>query len=107
MVYVEKESHSFYDMFHMEIDRLKQFCVIVETGSMTKAAKLMHITHSGLSKSMQILPSELNTVLLQPAGRGITLTDAGIKVYHRAKIFLQQQEQFLQFDNPSQESHDG
>lgn len=82
----------------MDTNRLRQFCTIAETGSMTKAAKLLHITHSGLSKSMRILQNELNMILLQPAGRGISLTDQGLLIYQRAKVFLLQEEEFLKID---------
>ena len=42
----------------MDTNRLRQFCAIAELGSMTKASKLLHITHSGLSKSMKLLQEE-------------------------------------------------
>ncbi|STX51503.1 LysR family transcriptional regulator [Legionella busanensis] len=73
----------------METIRLKQFCVIAETGSLSKAAELLHITHSGLSKSMKILQDELKISLLRPAGRGIALTEDGMRIYQHAKSFLE------------------
>lgn len=76
----------------MDTNRLRQFCVIAETGSLTKAAELLHITHSGLSKAMKLLQEELNCTLLRPAGRGLALTDDGIRIYQRAKEFLAQEE---------------
>lgn len=72
----------------METVRLKQFCVIVETGSISKAAELLHITHSGLSKSMRTLQDDLDMTLLIPAGRGLTLTEEGRRIYQNAKSFL-------------------
>lgn len=92
-------------MFHMETNRLRQFCVIAETGSLTKAAKLLHITHSGLSKAMKLLQDELKCTLLQPAGRGLTLTDEGIRIYRNAKEFLAQEELlFNKTRSPAQSS---
>lgn len=43
----------------MDTKRLRQFCAIAETGSLTKAAELLHITHSGFSKSMKLLQDDL------------------------------------------------
>lgn len=75
----------------METNRLKQFCAIVETGSLIKASELLHITHSALSKSMKILQEEIGITLLRPSGRGITPTDPGLQIYQRAKEFLEQE----------------
>ncbi len=66
----------------MDTNRLRQFCAIAETGSMTKASRLLHITHSGLSKSMKLLQEELGLELLRPCGRGIMLTEHGKLIYH-------------------------
>jgi len=82
----------------METNRLKQFCVIAETGSMTKASRLLHISHSGLSKSMKLLQEEAGCVLLQAAGRGLSLTETGVEIYHRAKQFILQEAHLFALD---------
>jgi DNA-binding transcriptional LysR family regulator len=82
----------------METNRLKQFCAIVETGSMTKASQLLHITHSALSKSMRFLQDEIGICLLRPSGRGITPTEEGLKFYQRAKEFLEQEHRLFKLD---------
>jgi DNA-binding transcriptional LysR family regulator len=82
----------------MDTNRLRQFCAIAETGSMTKASELLHITHSGLSKSMKILQAELRCLLFRPSGRGLELTEDGILIYQRAKEFLRQEEQLFKLD---------
>ena len=79
----------------MDTNRLRQFCVIAETGSMTKAAELLYITHSGLSKAMKLLQDELGYALLRPSGRGLALTEDGMRVYRNAKQFLEQEEQLF------------
>ena len=85
-------------MFHMDTNRLRQFCAIAELGSMTKASKLLHITHSGLSKSMKLLQEESGLVLLRPAGRGLALTEEGLQIYRRAKEFLENEEQLFKVE---------
>lgn len=82
----------------METDRLRQFCVIVETGSLTKAAGLLHITHSGLSKSMKLLQDEAKCLLFKPSGRGLALTEAGLEIYQRAKEFLDHEERLFKLE---------
>lgn len=74
---------------------MRQFCVIAETGSMTKAAELLYITHSGLSKSMKLLQEELGCALLRPSGRGLALTEDGMRIYKNAKLFLEQEDQLF------------
>jgi len=61
----------------METDRLKYFCVIVDTGSLTKAAEVLGVSHSGLSKAMSVLQGELGFKILVPKGRGLELTEKG------------------------------
>lgn len=91
-------------MFHMDTNRLKQFCAIAELGSMTKASKLLHITHSGLSKSMKLLQEELGLALLRPSGRGLALTREGLLIYQRAKEFLEHEERLFKIENNTQQS---
>lgn len=85
----------------MDTNRLRQFCVIAEVGSLTKAAELLHITHSGLSKAMKLLQEELGYPLLRPAGRGLSLTDEGLRTYQRAKVFLAKEEELFKTVHPS------
>jgi len=85
-------------MFHMDTNRLRQFCAIAELGSMTKASKLLHITHSGLSKAMKLLQEELGLVLLRPSGRGLALTEQGTLIYQRAKEFLEQEDRLFKIE---------
>src|SRR5882757_2115160 len=72
----------------METNRLRQFCVVVETGGLREAARLLHISHSGLSKSMKALEGELGASLFLPSGRGLVVTDVGRQVYTHAKRAL-------------------
>lgn len=82
----------------MDTNRLKQFCVIAECGSLTRAAELLHITHSGLSKSMRLFQEEIGIILLRPAGRGLALTDDGLMIYKRAKDFLENEQRLFKIE---------
>lgn len=73
----------------MDTDRLKYFCLIAETGSLTKASELLNISHSGLSKAMTQLQIELEQALFRPQGRGLELTEAGKALYNKSKEILE------------------
>lgn len=72
----------------METNRIKQFCTIVETGSLTKAADLLGITHGGLHKSLRVLENELGFRLTIGKGRGIEITESGREFYPSALEIL-------------------
>ena len=72
----------------METNRLNQFCTIVETGNLRKAANLLGISHSGLSKSMKALEAEMGFPLFHPSGRGIVISDGGMTLYRRSASFF-------------------
>ncbi len=83
----------------METNRLKQFCTIVETGSLTKAAELLGITHGGLHKSLRVLENDLGFTLTIGKGRGIEITEQGRKFYPSALEILRTVEKALQKDS--------
>lgn len=79
----------------METNRLRQFRVIVETGNLRKAADLLGVSHSGLSKSMKVLEIEVGFPLFHPSGRGIVISDEGMGLYERSKHFLEELDHLL------------
>lgn len=76
----------------METDRLRYFCAIAEAGSLSAAAEILNVSHSGLSKAMSVLQSELDMQLFRPLGRGLELTELGQEVYIKSKLVLEQLE---------------
>lgn len=79
----------------METNRLLQFRIVVETGSLRKAASLLNMSHSGLSKSMKALEAELGFQLFQPSGRGIVISDEGQAFYERSKRFIDELQRLM------------
>jgi DNA-binding transcriptional LysR family regulator len=73
----------------MDTDRLRYFCVIAETGSLTAAAQILNVSHSGLSKAMTVLQAEIKLQLFRPLGRGLELTDSGKLVYQKSKPIIE------------------
>lgn len=74
----------------METQRLRHLCVVVETGGLREASRLLGISHSGLSKSLKSLEQELGVALFAPSGRGVVVTDTGRRVYEAARRVLAQ-----------------
>jgi DNA-binding transcriptional LysR family regulator len=79
----------------METNRLKQFRTVVETGNLRKAASLLGISHSGLSKSMKALEQETGVSLFLANGRGIVISDEGRELFERSAPFLTELDRLL------------
>lgn len=65
-------------------DRLRVLHAVATYGSITAAARALHVTPSGLSQQLAKLEREAGHRLLEPAGRGIRLTSAGHVLAERA-----------------------
>lgn len=63
------------------IQQLKGFCATVELGSLSKAAKVLHTSHSAISLQIKALEQDLNVQLLKRNGPKIEITEAGKNVY--------------------------
>ncbi len=72
----------------METNRLHQFYTLYQTGNLRKAAELLGISHSGLSKSMTTLEREISVTLFIQSGRGIAFTDQGHELAQNIPHFL-------------------
>lgn len=72
----------------MDPTRLRQFLKIVELGSMTEAARAVHLTQPALSRNLQQLESEIGVALFDRRGRGLVLSAAGRALVTRAHALL-------------------
>lgn len=72
----------------MELHTLRSFVAIVDAGTMTAAAALLHISQPALSRQISDLETELHTPLFDRAGRGLSLTPAGTYLVSRARQIL-------------------
>ncbi|MBK9040042.1 MAG: LysR family transcriptional regulator [Bdellovibrionales bacterium] len=79
----------------MDTKKLRFFTVLCETGHMREAAKLLNISHAGLSKAIHTLEVELGTVLVTKDGRGVRVTPEGRKLLSRIKDCLTAEENLL------------
>jgi LysR family nitrogen assimilation transcriptional regulator len=72
----------------MELRQLRYFVAIVDSGSLSRAASLVHIVQPALSQQMTQLEDELQVQLLQRSVKGVTPTDAGLALYRHAQHIL-------------------
>lgn len=77
----------------MNLRRLKYFVKIVDIGSLTQAAEVLHIAQPALSQQVATLEGELDQQLLIRTKRGVTPTEAGKVLYTHARTILRQCEQ--------------
>jgi LysR family nitrogen assimilation transcriptional regulator len=77
----------------MNLRRLKYFVKIVDVGSLTQAADLLHIAQPALSQQLATLEGEVGQQLLLRAKKGVTPTEAGKVLYRHAQLILRQCDQ--------------
>lgn len=65
----------------MKLEHIQLFCEVVESGSISQAAKNGFISQQGLSMAMKQIESELGIGLFQRSNKGVTLTEDGEKFY--------------------------
>ncbi|MBL8820304.1 MAG: LysR family transcriptional regulator [Planctomyces sp.] len=68
----------------MDFDQLKYFVAVAERQSFTRAAEVLGISQSALSRSIQKLEEDLGQPVLERKSRSVSLTDAGILLQARA-----------------------
>lgn len=73
----------------MDIRQLLYFTTIAEEGSISTAAKKLHLSQPPLSYQMKLLEEELHLPLIERSARGIALTEAGRVLYKRAQGILE------------------
>ena len=67
---------------------LRAFEAAARTGSLTRAAELLHLTHGAISHQVKALEAEFGVRLMERAGRGIRLTDEGERFAARVRDVL-------------------
>src|SRR5215204_4976743 len=64
-------------MHLLDIDQLRTFVAISDTGSFTRAADVVHKTQSAVSMQMKRLEERVGRAVFERDGRGTRLTDEG------------------------------
>lgn len=72
----------------MDIDLLRAYIAVVDTGSLTRAARQVHRTQAALSMQMKRLEEQTGTALFYREGRGLELTNDGKQLVSYARRLL-------------------
>src|SRR6476469_3665220 len=72
----------------IDVDQLRTFIAIVETGSFTKAAEVVHKTQSAVSMQMKRLEERLGRPIFARDGRASKLTEDGERLLDYARRII-------------------
>lgn len=70
----------------MDLNDVRIFVNVVQTGSLLNAASRMGMPLATISRRIRALEKELNVQLLERSARGTRLTDAGARLYQHASL---------------------
>lgn len=76
----------------MDIRRLQYFVTIVDCGTITRAAEMLHLAQPALSQHVAALEMEFGQQLLVRSRKGIAPTSAGQSLYRYAQAILRLEE---------------
>ena len=84
------------------IANIEALIALAESGTMTRAATHLRITQSAVSKRIAALESELGQKLVEPVGRRVRLTAAGIRLIEKTTPFMASLKEALTDETPAQ-----
>src|SRR3954462_901713 len=84
----------------MELNQVRYFVAVAETGNFTRAAERAHVTQPSLSQQILNLEKEVGHKLFHRLGRKAVLTEAGTAFLERARRIL------FEVENASKELSD-
>nr|WP_232328433.1 LysR family transcriptional regulator [Kibdelosporangium sp. MJ126-NF4]CEL21735.1 transcriptional regulator, LysR family [Kibdelosporangium sp. MJ126-NF4]CTQ92515.1 transcriptional regulator, LysR family [Kibdelosporangium sp. MJ126-NF4] len=73
---------------HMDLKQLRALVTVVETGSVTRAAQLLHLVQPAVTRQIKALEEELGVTLFERTRTGMHATDAGEALAERARRAL-------------------
>lgn len=74
----------------MELRQLRYFVAIVDHGSLSRAAVVLHVAQPALTQQLRQLEEDLGAQLLHRSAQGVLCTDAGKVFYEHAQAILKQ-----------------
>ena len=61
---------------------------LYDTHSMTKAAELLYMTQSALTKRVRLMEEEWNVEIVKRSSQGVSFTENGIYLVKKARIIM-------------------
>lgn len=74
----------------METDFLRSFLLVVDSGSMSEAARRLDLTPAAVAQQMRALEREMGVPLLARSGRTVQPTEAGHQLVERGQALLRE-----------------
>jgi DNA-binding transcriptional LysR family regulator len=72
----------------MDLKQLNAVVAVADTGSVTRAAEILHIVQPAVSRQIHLLEQELGSELFERSRQGMRLTGSGRKLVERARRAL-------------------
>lgn len=72
----------------LNLNLLRIFAQVAESGSVTGAARALHISQPAVTKSLQELEKQVSLPLLERGARGVRLTEAGLALQEHARALF-------------------
>ncbi|MFL6055133.1 MAG: LysR substrate-binding domain-containing protein [Actinoallomurus sp.] len=79
----------------MELREMRAFIAVAEEGSMSAAARRLHLSQPALSQTVSALERELGVELLVRSSTGVVATEAGLTLLNEARAVLVRHDQAL------------
>jgi molybdate transport repressor ModE-like protein len=79
----------------VEIRELRAFVAVAEEGSLSAAARRLHLSQSALSQTIQSLERQLGVQLLLRSRTGVTTTQAGAILLREGRALMAQYDRML------------
>jgi LysR family nitrogen assimilation transcriptional regulator len=86
----------------VDIRQLNTFIAILEEGSLTKAADRLHTVQPALTQQVKALEAEFDVPLLVRHARGVSPTEAGLRLADRARSLIAQLDECRAYVRDSQ-----
>src|SRR5215218_6755764 len=71
-----------------ELRLIRYWVAVAEEANITRAAERLHLSQPALSVAIKQLEGQLGVALLEPGGRGVTVTAAGVVLMERGRELL-------------------
>jgi DNA-binding transcriptional LysR family regulator len=81
---------------HPDWELLASWVAVIETGSVTDAARMLHISQAGVSQRIKHLETVFSAVLLDRSTRPAQPTAAGLRLFEQAKDLLTRADQMME-----------
>jgi DNA-binding transcriptional LysR family regulator len=82
-------THQHHEEIFMDLERLYEFIIIAENGSISKAASLLQVAPATLHARLKRFESDLDVALFDRTSGALTLTQNGQSLYHNGRALAQ------------------